>query len=140
LGFATFIRFAGAGRILLAFNRLQITAGVDLAGLKKLEQMLAKYKEILKMLPWKRPPTEAAYRSALYGAQIGRLVAVEIAREPAVPLHFDFSANLNDGALLVAIVPGNALSWPQSQEPWCGVRHASETSALCSECNVGQEP
>jgi hypothetical protein len=32
-----------------AANRLQITADVDVAGLEKLEKMLAKYKEILKM-------------------------------------------------------------------------------------------
>ena len=31
-------------------HRLQITADVDDKGLEKLEQMLAKYKEILKML------------------------------------------------------------------------------------------
>lgn len=36
--------------VLLASNRLQITADVDDKGLEKLEQMLAKYKEILKML------------------------------------------------------------------------------------------
>ncbi|SHL60201.1 hypothetical protein SAMN05444159_6336 [Bradyrhizobium lablabi] len=36
--------------VLLAANRLQITADVDMAGLEKLEQMLAKYKEILKLL------------------------------------------------------------------------------------------
>jgi hypothetical protein len=35
--------------VLLAANRLQITADVDVAGLEKLEKMLAKYKEILKM-------------------------------------------------------------------------------------------
>jgi hypothetical protein len=33
-----------------ASNRLQITADVDDKGLEKLEQMLVKYKEILKML------------------------------------------------------------------------------------------
>jgi hypothetical protein len=33
--------------VLLAANRLQIT--VDVAGLEKLDKMLAKYKEILKM-------------------------------------------------------------------------------------------
>jgi hypothetical protein len=33
----------------LAANRLQITADVDAAGLEKLEKMLAKYKEILKL-------------------------------------------------------------------------------------------
>jgi len=31
-------------------DRLDIQASVDLEGLEKLEQMLAKYKEILKML------------------------------------------------------------------------------------------
>jgi hypothetical protein len=36
--------------VLLASNRLQITADVDYNGLEKLELMLAKYKEILKML------------------------------------------------------------------------------------------
>jgi len=36
-------------RVLLAANRLQVTAVVDAAGLKKLEKMLAKYKEILKL-------------------------------------------------------------------------------------------
>jgi hypothetical protein len=36
--------------VLLASDRLQITADVDDKGLEKLEQMLAKYKEILKML------------------------------------------------------------------------------------------
>jgi hypothetical protein len=35
--------------VLLAANRLQITADVDAAGLEKLEKMLAKYKEILKL-------------------------------------------------------------------------------------------
>jgi hypothetical protein len=35
--------------VLLASNRLQITADVDAAGLEKLEKMLAKYKEILKV-------------------------------------------------------------------------------------------
>ncbi len=35
--------------VLLASNRLQITADVDAAGLEKLEKMLAKYKEILKL-------------------------------------------------------------------------------------------
>jgi hypothetical protein len=35
--------------VLLASNRLQITADVDEAGLEKLEKMLAKYKEILKL-------------------------------------------------------------------------------------------
>jgi hypothetical protein len=35
--------------VLLASNRLQITADVDVAGLEKLEKMLAKYKEILKL-------------------------------------------------------------------------------------------
>jgi hypothetical protein len=35
--------------VLLASNRLQITADVDSAGLKKVEKMLAKYKEILKL-------------------------------------------------------------------------------------------
>lgn len=36
--------------VLLVSNRLQITADVDDKGLEKLEQMLVKYKEILKML------------------------------------------------------------------------------------------
>jgi len=36
--------------VLLVYNRLQITADVDDKGMEKLEQMLAKYKEILKML------------------------------------------------------------------------------------------
>jgi hypothetical protein len=36
--------------VLLASSRLQITADVDDKGLEKLEQVLAKYKEILKML------------------------------------------------------------------------------------------
>jgi hypothetical protein len=36
--------------VLLASNRLEITADVDDRGLEKLEQMLAKYEEILKML------------------------------------------------------------------------------------------
>jgi hypothetical protein len=35
--------------VLLAAKRLQITADVDAAGLEKLEKMLAKYKEILKL-------------------------------------------------------------------------------------------
>jgi hypothetical protein len=35
--------------VLLASNRLQITADVDAAGLEKLEKMLAKYKEILNL-------------------------------------------------------------------------------------------
>jgi hypothetical protein len=35
--------------VLLAANRLQITADVDAAGLEKLEKMLAKYKEMLKL-------------------------------------------------------------------------------------------
>jgi hypothetical protein len=36
--------------VLLASNRLQITADVDAKGLDKLEQILVAYKEILKML------------------------------------------------------------------------------------------
>lgn len=36
--------------ILLSSNRLQITVDIDDKGLEKLEQMLAKYKEILKIL------------------------------------------------------------------------------------------
>jgi hypothetical protein len=35
--------------VLLASNRLQITADIDAAGLEKLEKMLVKYKEILKL-------------------------------------------------------------------------------------------
>jgi hypothetical protein len=35
--------------VLLAANRLQITADVDVDGPEKLEKMLAKYKEILKL-------------------------------------------------------------------------------------------
>jgi hypothetical protein len=49
-------------------DRLDIQASVDLAGLKKLKEMLTKFEGILEMMEsankeptWKRPPTEAAF-------------------------------------------------------------------------------
>ena len=51
--------------VLLTGKRLQITADVDAAGIKRLKQMLTKYEEILKLLSqpienFKRPETDTS--------------------------------------------------------------------------------